>query len=215
MIAALVGFNILWALGGGANGLLFDRLGGVLFAAKEGLQPDAGVSVLYAASGLGLFVGMMLARRIGAHLELHNSTARFMGWAIIVYGVLFASIGLMPSLRLAALMIFVSHVVLSVEFAVHITLLMTLLPDRLRGRVTITDRAAEILMMSMSMIIAGWALRYFSPRTLTIVAGLLSITPGVLWLALFARGVLSLPQETLTQAEEEHSASDVDLVSAS
>lgn len=215
LIAALVGFNILWALGGGANGLLFDRLGGVFFAAREGLKPDAGVSVLYTASGVGLFVGMLLARRVGAHVELHKATARFMGWSIIVYGVLFASIGMMPSLRLAALMIFLSHIVLSVEFAVHVTLIMTLLPDRLRGRVTITDRAAEILMMSLSMVVAGWALRFFSPRTLAIVAGLLSVTPGVIWLALFARGVLALPQTTSSSVGKADEADDVELVSAS
>lgn len=215
LMAALVGWNILWALGGGANGLIFDRLGGVVFAAREGLQPDAAVSVLFTASGMGLTIGMLIARRVGAHIELHKVTAGFMGWSIIVYGVLFASIGLMPSLWLVALMIFLSHIVLSVEFAVHITMIMNLLPDRLRGRVTITDRAAEILVMSFSMVVAGWSLRFVSPKTLAIVAGLLSISPGVIWLTLFARGTLKLPQTSSNQGANAEEADDANLVSAS
>ena len=215
LIAALVAFNILWALGGGANALIFDRLGAVVFAAREGLQPDAAVSLLFTASGMGLTIGMLISRRVGAHIELHKVTAGFMGWTIIVYGVLFASIGLMPSLWLVALMIFLSHIVLSVEFAVHITLLMNILPDRLRGRVTITDRAAEILVMSLSMIVAGWSLRFFTPKTLAIVAGLLSISPGVMWLTLFARGVLKLPQTFSNPDANEKEADDGNLVSAS
>lgn len=199
LVAALVGFNILWALGGGANGLLFDRLGAVVFAAREGLQPDAAVSVLFTASGIGLTIGMLIARRVGAHVELHKATAKFMGLAIIVYGVLFASIGFMPSLWLVALMILISHIVLSAEFAVHITLLMNILPDRLRGRVTITDRAAEILVMNVSMFAAGWSLHLISTRTLAIVAGLVSLSPGVIWLMLFASGRLMLPQSSTSQ----------------
>jgi MFS family permease len=214
LIAALVAFNILWALGGGANGLVFDRLGAVVLAAREGLQPDEAVSVLYTASGIGLFIGMLIARRVGAHIELHKVTAGFMGWSIVAYGLLFASIGLMPSLWLVAVMVFLSHIILSVEFAVHITLLMTLLPDRLRGRVSITDRAAEILVMSLSMVVAGWSLRYFSPRTLAIAAGLLSISPGIMWLTLFARGTLTLPQTVSSDDANVDDAKDADLVSA-
>jgi MFS family permease len=211
---ALVGFNVMWALGGGANALVFDRLGGVVFAAREGLKPDTGFAILMTASGTGLFVGMMLARRIGAHIELHKATVAFMGWSVIVYGVLFASLGVMPSLWLAAVMVFLSHIILSAEFAVHVTLIMSLLPDRLRGRVTITDRAAEILTMSLSAIIAGWSLHAISPRTLAIVCGLLAASPGLMWLGLFARGKLKLPQAIASEPVETDEAEEAALVSA-
>jgi MFS family permease len=214
LMSALVAFNVMWALGGGANGLIFDRLGGVVFAAREGLQPDAAVAVLYTASGMGLFVGMLLARRVGAHIELHRATVPFMGWSIIVYGVLFSTIGLMPSLWLACVMIFLSHIILSAEFAVHITLIMSLLPDRLRGRVSTTDRAAEIFVMSLSTVAAGWSLHAISPRTLTIICGLLSASPGLMWLGLFARGKLKLPQTGTTEHAEAEEAEQAALVSA-
>ncbi len=72
---------------------------------------------------------------------------------------------------------------------------MRLIPDNLRGRVITTDRAAEILVMSISTVFAAWSLRAISPRTLTIISGLLSAAPGLLWLALFASGKLRMPPE--------------------
>lgn len=214
LMLALVSFNVMWALGGGANALVFDRLGGLVFAAREGFKPDTGFTILMTASGAGLFIGMMLARRIGAHIELHKATVPFMGWSIIVYGVMFASLGLMPSLWLACVVVFLSHIILSAEFAVHITLIMSLLPDRLRGRVTITDRAAEILMMSLSAVAGGWALHAISPRTLAIVCGLLSASPGLMWLGLFARGKLKLPRAIESEPVETDEAEEAALVSA-
>ncbi|MBV9958244.1 MAG: MFS transporter, partial [Acidobacteria bacterium] len=162
LVGALVAFNVLWAVGGGANTLIFDQLGGVLFAAHEGLKADTGFAVLSTAAGIGLFIGMLIARRVGAHIELHKLTVPFMGWTMIVYGVMMASIGLMPSLWWAGAVVLVSHLLVSAEFAIHITLLMSILPDNLRGRVTITDRAAEILVMSLSSFAAGWALHGIS-----------------------------------------------------
>jgi MFS family permease len=215
LVGALVGFNVLWAVGGGANTLIFDQLGGVVFAAREGLKADTGFAVLSSASGIGLFIGMLIARRVGAHIELHKATVPFMGWTIIAYGILFATIGLMPTLWMAGAVVLVSHVIVSAEFAIHITLLMNILPDSLRGRVTITDRAAEILVMSLSSVAAGWALHGISPRTLAIICGLISATPGVLWLAFFARGKLKLPQSSAEdEAAAEKAEEEAALVSA-
>jgi hypothetical protein len=120
----------------------------------------------------------------------------------------------MPSLWLACVMIFFSHVILSAEFAVHITLIMSLLPDRLRGRVSTTDRAAEIFVMSLSTVVAGWSLHVISPRMLTIIAGLLSTSPGLMWLGLFARGKLKLPQTGAGREAKAEEADEAALVSA-
>jgi hypothetical protein len=80
--------------------------------------------------------------------------------------------------------------------------MMRMLPDGLRGRVFTTDRAAEILVMSISLMASGWSLRAISPRTLTIISGLLSASPGVMWLLLFALGKLRLPRTTETLPDE-------------
>ena len=113
------------------------------------------MAALYFTAGLGLFLGMMIARRVGAHMELMGSTVGFIGWTLVAQGILFAGIGLMPSLIWACLVLFVSRTLLGVEFAVQETLLMRLVPDHLRGRVSTTDRASELLVWSFSTAVAG------------------------------------------------------------
>jgi MFS family permease len=192
-VAAIIGINILWATGGGAINLISDRLGGVVFAGKNGISGDSAVAILYFAAGMGLFVGMMIARRVGTYLELRGKTVAFIGWTLILQGILFAGVGLMPTVFLAGFMLFLARVTLGVEFAIQETLLMKLVPDYLRGRVSTTDRAAEILVWSFSTAIAGWSLRVITPRMLTVLSGLLSASGGITWLVLFALKRVTLP----------------------
>lgn len=201
-VAAIMLINVLWATGGGAINLITDRLGGVVYAGQNGLQGDAGVAALYAAAGIGLFLGMMLARRVGAHVEMRRRTASFIGWTLFAHGLIFALMGLMPNLWLAAVLMLVSRALLGVEFAVQETLLMRLVPDGLRGRVSTTDRAMEIFVISVSTGIAGWSLHVISPRVLTILSGLLSATPGIVWLLLVASRRLAVPELSAVAKEE-------------
>ena len=149
--------------------------------------------MLYTAAGFGLFAGMMIARRVGTYLELRGRTVGFIGWTLILQGFLFAGIGVMPTILLASLMLFVSRLTLGVEFAIQETLLMRLVPDKLRGRVSTTDRASELLIWSFSTAVAGWSLRAITPRTLTVLSGLLSASAGVTWLLLFWLNRVRLP----------------------
>ena len=193
-VAAILAINILWATGGGSVNLISDRLGGIVFAGDHGMSGDAAVAILYFTAGVGLFLGMMIARRLGAYLESAGRTIGFIGWALIIQGIIFAFIGVMPSLWLACLLLLVSRTLLAAEFAIQETLLMRLVPDNLRGRVGTTDRASELLIWSFSTAVSGWSLRSITPRTLTIIAGLLSATSGVLWLGLFALRLVRLPK---------------------
>ena len=194
LVAAIVTLNIIWAIGGGAMNLVYDRLGAVVFAGAGGLGADAAVSVIYASVGAGLFLGMMLARRVGAKVEVRGVTAGFIGWTVLAHGVLFALAGLMPSLWLAVTFIFASRVVIGVEFAIQETLLQRILPDDLRGRVSTTDRAAEIMTISLTTVLYGWLLGFaLTPRTLTIISGLLCASPGIFWLLMFSTGRLKMP----------------------
>jgi MFS family permease len=214
LVAAIIGVNVLWATGGGACNLIYDRLGGVVFAGQGGLEGDAGVAALYATVGAGVFFGMLFVRRVGTHIELHGVTASFMGWTLIAHGVVFAVAGLMPTLWLAGLLLFLSRFIIGIEFAVQETLLMRLVPDNLRGRVITTDRASEILVMSISTIFAAWSLHAISARTLTVISGLLSATSGLFWLGLFASGKLRLPAEVEKRQQQDDEEKEVLLASA-
>lgn len=202
-IATILLVNIVWAIGGGAINLILDRLGAFEFASKSGLRPDAAIGVLYFANGLGLFVGMMIARRIGIYFHMKSRTIGYIGWSLFVQGIFFALMGVMPTLLLASLCLFASRVLLGAEFAVQETLLMRLVPDKLRGRVSTTDRAGEMMIWSLSTGIGGWSLYHISSQTLTIVSGLLSGVAGLLWLVLFATRTVRLPRR-LSQVQESH-----------
>ena len=186
----------------------------MVFAGQGGLEGDAAVAALYATVGAGVFVGMLLARRVGTHVELHGITASFMGWMLIAHGIVFAIAGLMPTLWLAGLFLFLSRFIIGLEFAVQETLLMRLVPDGLRGRVITTDRAAEILVMSISTVFAAWSLHAVSARTLTVISGLLSATAGIFWLALFALGRVRMPAEVEKAQGEQDEGKEVLLASA-
>jgi len=194
-VATILGINILWATGGGANNLIADRLGALVFGSQNGASPDSAVAAIYFAAGLGLFIGMMIARRVGAFFELRKRTVAFIGWSLFIQGVFYAMAGVMPTLVWACVLICVSRVLLGAEFAVQETLLMRLVPDHLRGRVSTSDRAGEMLIWAFSTAAAGWSLRSITPRTLTVITGLLSGTAGLLWLVMFATQKVRLPKK--------------------
>jgi len=194
-VAALLAINVVWATGGGAVNLIMDRLGGIVFAGQRGVSGDSAVAALYFAGGLGLFIGMMIARRLGQYFEFRGQTVLLIGWGLLSQGFFFAAIGLMPSLWLACVCFFVGRTILGAEFGVQDTLLMRLVPDRLRGRVIITDRACEFLIWGFSTTIAGWSLHLISPRTLTVISGLMSGLSGAVWLLLLATGKVRLPKK--------------------
>ena len=194
-VATILGINILWATGGGAMNLIADRLGALVFAGENGIKPDAAVAAFYFAGGFGLFIGMMIARRVGAFFELRKRTVAFIGWSLAIQGIFYALAGVMPTLVGACVFVAISRVLLGAEFAVQETLLMRLVPDHLRGRVSTSDRAAEMMVWAFSTAVAGWSLHWINVRTLTVISGLLSGTAGILWLMLFVTRKVRLPKK--------------------
>jgi len=194
-VATILGINILWATGGGAMNLIAERLGALEFGRDQGVSPDAAVAAFYFAGGFGLFIGMMIARRVGAFFELRKRTVAFIGWTLFIQGILYALAGVMPSLVWSCVMVCVSRVLLGAEFAVQETLLMRLVPDNLRGRVSTSDRAAEMMIWALSTAVAGWSLHWITARSLTVISGLLSGTAGLLWLMLFVTRKVRLPKK--------------------
>lgn len=200
-VATILGTNIVWAVGGGASNLIADRLGALVYAPAEGIKPDSAVAALYFAAGMGLFLGMMVARRAGAYVHLKGTTIGFIGWSLFIQGIFFGFSGLMPSLWASCVLLMISRLLLGAEFAVQETLLMRLVPDHLRGRVSTTDRAGEMLIWAFSTGVAGWSLHTISVRTLTLVSGLLSGISGLMWLVLFTTSRVRLPRRLVQSTD--------------
>ncbi len=175
--------NVIWAVGGGAINVIFERVGGVYFAELDGWNPDVAVALLWTAGGFGLTLGMLIAHRTSVYLDRKNLHSWFIGWALIVHGVIFAFAGFMPTLFLFALLTFVSRAIVGVEYAVQETLFQRSLPDYIRGRISTLDRGAELTVFGMFSYISGVAMYYISPMTLTLISGLLSALAGVVWFA--------------------------------
>jgi len=173
--------NIIWATGGGAINVIFERMGGIVFAGRENWNPDLAVAILWTASGFGLFVGMMVAHRTSSILDRRNSHVSFIGWTLIVHGILFSVGGLMPSLLLLAFFTFVSRAIVGVEYAVQETMFQRSLPDYIRGRISTLDRGAEMTIFGLSSYFSAELMYYISPQTLTVVSGILSASAGVVW----------------------------------
>lgn len=173
--------NVIWATGGGAINIIFERMGGVFFAAKENLNPDVAVAMLWTAGGFGLFLGMMIAHRTSAALDRKNNHTAFIGWTLIVHGILFAAAGYMPNLWLFAVFTFASRTIIGVEYAVQETMFQRSLPDYIRGRISTLDRGAEMTIFGLSSYFSSEAMYYISPQMLTIISGILSASAGIVW----------------------------------
>lgn len=191
-VMTIVLMNLIWAIGGGAIQIILERLGGDVYAPKESLTPDFAIGMLWAANGLGLAVGMFIAPRVGAWIEIKKWTSKFIGHTLILQGILFGIAGLMPSLWLAALIFFASRVLIGVEYAVQETLFQHALPDYIRGRISTLDRGLEITVFSFSIYLAGISLNYISPPMLTVASGVLTAFAALIWFARSAKGNLQL-----------------------
>jgi MFS family permease len=192
-VRAIILVNVGWATGGGMNNLIFDRISRHELASGQAASGDWNMAALTTVAGAGLFVGMVLARRAGAWASDERRASHFIGWSLLVHGLCFAAAGLMPSLISMSLWLVVSRLILGAEFGVQETLMMRALPDEYRGRVFTTDRALELTTMTLSMIVAGALLTWTGPRAMMIVAGLLSASPGLVWLLAMWRARFSVP----------------------
>jgi len=173
--------NVIWATGGGSINIIFERLGGVYFASTEGWNADVAVATLWTATGLGLTIGMLIARRMSIYLDRKGRNYGFVGWALVIHGVLFSIAAFMPTLWLFAVIVFVSRVIVGVEYAVQETMFQRSLPDYIRGRISTLDRGAELTMFGISSFVAGEAMFYITPQSLTVISGILSAFAGVVW----------------------------------
>ncbi len=173
--------NIIWAVGGGAINIVFERMGGVYFAATEGWYPDVAVALLWTASGIGLFLGMMIAHRTSIYLDRRDNHYQFIGWTLLMHGILFAVAGIVPGMWLFMAFAFISRVVIGVEYAVQETLFQRSLPDHIRGRISTLERGAELTMFGLSSWVSSDLAYWMSPQALTVLSGILAGSAGIVW----------------------------------
>jgi predicted MFS family arabinose efflux permease len=172
-----------WGLGGGILTLLpvfgekifrFSFHAGVASAA-------AGLSILYAARGLGTAIGPVLARRIASSTREQMQNA--IGISFIIGGVFYIAFGVSTSFTLALIMLAVAHMGGSTLWVFSTVLLQSSVEDDFRGRVFAAELMLLTLTLAASNYATGEALDSFqiSPRAITVFIGIFFTLPGLLW----------------------------------
>jgi len=197
----LLGIGLLqigWSSGGGAAQVLFTLFGEVVF--KRG---STGTGLIWSAAGAGLVIGGVFAHRIGQRLNFeqykHAVTLSFLGM-----GLSYVGFSLMPTIWGAMFFIGLSRVAMGTNSVLNRTILLTCVPDGLRGRVFTSVDALLHASMMLSMGLAGIASMTYSPRQIGVVAGLLTASTAVFWAWANAAGKLVEPERSGVPNEEEH-----------
>ena len=174
----IVVMNMIWATGGGAINMIFERMGGIHFPLVEGWNPDIGVAMLWTSAGFGLAFGMLIAHRTSVWLDFTRYHSTFIGWTLIIHGVLFSLAGVMPTLLLFAIFSFISpSSALNTRSRKPVS---TACPTT-SAAVFRRSNAARSYRIQASSYLASEAMYYISPQVLTVISGILSAGAGVLW----------------------------------
>jgi MFS family permease len=183
-VMALLLVKSAWGVGGGILTLL-PVFGEKVFRLSlgAGLGGAAlGMSVLYAARGVGTAVGPVVMRRF--YGETREQMQRAIGVSFIVSGAFYVLFGVADSFALALLWLAVAHMGGSVLWVFSTVLLQSTVEDEFLGRVFAAEMMLMTLAMAASNYATGEALDRFgiSPRAVTVAIGLFFVVPGLLWL---------------------------------
>ncbi len=178
-----------WGLGNGVARALYSIFGARFgLASAEGLverPTDFGISVLYAAMGLGGVIGSPLARRSNAGGG--SALASRMGRSMIFDGCALMLFTLMPSLWSAAAVLVVRDINFSIWWTAKQTIIMSRTDDRYAGRVFASYETLTMLMMVGAMLAAGASADRYGIRPVAALGGLTVALSGAAWFLLRRR----------------------------
>ena len=170
---ALVGVG--WASGGGAAQILFTLFGEQVFN-----RGPAGIGIIWSFAGLGLLMGGALGHAIGKRISF-TGYKRTISICYVIHGAAYVIFSQVPKFWQALLFIALSRAAVAVSSVLNISQLLRRVPDEFRGRVFSTAESLVWSTMMVSMALAGVASQYRSPRTIGLVAGILSSTTAIFW----------------------------------
>jgi MFS family permease len=168
-----------WGVGGGVL-LLLTIFGKQIF--PLGRDGSASIGLLYAARGLGAFLGPVTARLFT------GSSPRIMRRAITIAFFLSSAFYLLfahsPFLAVAALCVMGAHAGGSIQWTFSTTLLQMSAENRFLGRVFSIEQALVMLTISASTFLTGWGIDRagLTARQMASLLGLAFIIPGLMWI---------------------------------
>jgi len=191
IVLGLLLVGVGWATGGGAAQILFS-----LFAVDVYRAGESGIGILYSAAGFGIVVGATASNALFRH-QSFAVTKWVIGISMVLTGVFYSIFSFTQTLWAGVLWIALSRVVMGINNIIGTTLLMNTVPADFRGRTFSVKESVVIFSMVVSMLLAGIAQRYVGPHSIALVAGILTLLTGVLWLAANWAGVYSQEKEAI------------------
>ena len=182
-VLALLMVKPAWGMGGGILTLL-PVFGETVFrfGIRAGGSAALGMSILYAARGIGTAIGPIVARRVASGPRAERQRA--IGVSFLSGGVFYVLFGVSTNFALALFMLMLAHMGGSVLWGFSTVLLQSAVEDDFRGRVF----AAELMLLTLTLAASNYATGealdrfHISPRLLTVAIGLFFMLPGILWL---------------------------------
>jgi len=127
---------------------------------------------------VGLLVGGGLAHAIGRRISFGNYK-RTIAICYVIHGGAYVLFSQMQNFAAALFFIALSRAAVAVSSVLNVSQLLRRVPDEFRGRVFSTAESLVWSTMMVSMTAAGIASQYHSPRTIGLVAGILSSTAAI------------------------------------
>ena len=186
-----------------AKGCVTCCLGGlvymlILISEEVLMLGSIGVGLLYASRGLGTAVGPILGKRI---FDNEKNWVKAMGFWMIMAGLMYVIVGMVESLVLMVIFVFLAHMASGANWVMSTVLLQRRAPDHIRGRVFSFEWLFFTLAQSVSVFLASniQEINLLSlPQTMVAFAILL-IAIGVIWMWTVTREEYSYQQELLWQ----------------
>ena len=197
IILGLLLIGMGWATGGGAAQILFS-----IFAVDVYRAGDQGIGLLYSAAGLGIVIGASLANWFFRNKSF-AVTKWVIGTSMVLTGIFYSIFSFTHSLWSGFFWITLSRVVMGINHIIGMTLLMNTVPANLRGRTFSTKETVVIFTMVLSMLLAGVGQHYTGPRTIALIAGVLTFLTGAIWLGANLAGVYKDSEVSSAQTEME------------
>ncbi len=167
--------SVGWATGGGAAQILFSLFGEVVFQ-----RGPAGIGIVWAAAGVGLVIGAVVAHRLSPRLS-HEGFKRTISIAYVIHGGSYVLFALSPTFNMALFWIGMSRAAMGVSNVLNTGQLLRYVSNDYRGRVFSTVESWSWTMMILSMAAAGVASEHVSPRVIGVWSGIFSSTTAVWW----------------------------------
>ncbi len=184
---SLVGVG--WATGGGAAQILFTLFGEQVFH-----RGAAGIGIIWSCAGVGLLVGGTIGHYLGKRLSFENYK-RTISICYVLHGATYVLFSQMRQFWLALFFIALSRASVAISSVLNVSKLVRHVPDEFRGRVFSTTESMVWSTMMLSMGLAGIASGYAGPRSIGLVAGVLSSTTAIFWWWANMTGRLPQPTE--------------------